>query len=124
MTPMFSPYVVFGVEPTKPEITIDDFSKIDLRVGKIVACEKVPKAKKLLKLQVDLGTETRQIVSGISLYYKPEDLIGHCVIVVTNLKPVKLCGVESKGMLLAASDGNDNLQVAFVDGMAPGSRVR
>ena len=103
---------------------IIDFSKIDLRVGKIVACEKVPKAKKLLKLQVDLGTETRQIVSGISLYYKPEDLIGHCVIVVTNLKPVKLCGVESKGMLLAASDGNDNLQVAFVDGMAPGSRVR
>lgn len=111
-------------EPTKPEITIDDFGKVDLRVGKIVACEKVPKAKKLLKLQVDLGTETRQIVSGISLYYKPEDLIGHCVIVVTNLKPVKLCGVESKGMLLAASDGNDNLQVAFVDGMAPGSRVR
>lgn len=111
-------------KPTKPEITIDDFGKIDLRVGKIVACEKVPKAKKLLKLQVDLGTETRQIVSGISLYYKPEDLIGHCVIVVTNLKPVKLCGVESKGMLLAASDGNDNLQVAFVDGMAPGSRVR
>lgn len=111
-------------EPTKPEITIDDFGKIDLRVGKIVTCEKVPKAKKLLKLQVDLGTETRQIISGISLYYKPEDLIGHCVIVVTNLKPVKLCGVESKGMLLAASDGNDNLQVAFVDGMAPGSRVR
>lgn len=111
-------------EPTKPEIAIDDFGKVDLRVGKIVACEKVPKAKKLLKLQVDLGTETRQIVSGISLYYKPEDLIGHCVIVVTNLKPVKLCGVESKGMLLAASDGNDNLQVAFVDGMAPGSRVR
>ena len=111
-------------EPTKPEISIDDFGKVDLRVGKIVACEKVPKAKKLLKLQVDLGTETRQIVSGISLYYKPEDLIGHCVIVVTNLKPVKLCGVESKGMLLAASDGNDNLQVAFVDGMAPGSRVR
>lgn len=111
-------------EPVKPEITIDDFGKIDLRVGKIVACEKVPKAKKLLKLQVDLGVETCQIVSGISLYYKPEDLIGHCVIVVTNLKPVKLCGVESKGMLLAASDGNDNLQVAFVDGMAPGSRVR
>ena len=111
-------------EPVKPEITSDDCGTIDLRVGKIVACEKVPKAKKLLKLQVDLGVETRQIVSGISLYYKPEDLIGHCVIVVTNLKPVKLCGVESKGMLLAASDGNDNLQVAFVDGMAPGSRVR
>lgn len=111
-------------EPTKPEITIDDFAKSDLRVGKIVACEKVKKAKKLLKLQIDLGTETRQIVSGISLYYKTEDLIGHSVIVVTNLKPVKLCGVESYGMLLAASDGNDNLKVAFVDGMAPGSRVR
>lgn len=111
-------------EPFKDEINIDDFSKNDLRVGKIVACEKVPKAKKLLKIQVDLGTETRQIVSGISLYYKPEDLIGHNVIVVTNLKPVKLCGVESKGMLLAASDGNDHLQVVFVDGMAPGSRVR
>ena len=111
-------------EPFKDEINIDDFGKNDLRVGKIVACEKVPKAKKLLKIQVDLGTETRQIVSGISLYYKPEDLIGHNVIVVTNLKPVKLCGVESKGMLLAASDGNDHLQVVFVDGMAPGSRVR
>lgn len=119
-----APVCPVAQEPVKPEITIDDFGKIDLRVGKIVACEKVPKAKKLLKLQVDLGVETRQIVSGISLYYKPEDLIGHCVIVVTNLKPVKLCGVESKGMLLAASDGNDNLQVAFVDGMAPGSRVR
>ena len=111
-------------EPFKDEINIDDFGKNDLRVGKIVACEKVPKAKKLLKIQVDLGTETRQSVSGISLYYKPEDLIGHNVIVVTNLKPVKLCGVESKGMLLAASDGNDHLQVVFVDGMAPGRRVR
>lgn len=111
-------------EPTKPEISIDDFSKSDLRVGKVVACEKIPKAKKLLKLQIDLGTETRQVVSGISQYYEPQDLIGKSVVVVTNLKPVKLCGVESKGMILAASDGNGNLQVVFVDGMAPGSRVR
>ena len=111
-------------EPTKPEITIDDFGSVDLRVGTILDCEKVPKTSKLFKLQIDLGTEKRQIVSGIAKYYKPEDLIGHNVVVVTNLKPTKLCGVDSAGMLLAASDGNDNLQVVFVDGMAPGSRVR
>ena len=111
-------------EPTKPEISIDDFGTVDLRVGKVVACEKIPKAKKLLKLQIDLGTETRQVVSGISQYYEPQDLVGKSVVVVTNLKPVKLCGVESKGMILAASDGNGNLQVVFADGMAPGSRVR
>lgn len=111
-------------KPTKPEISIDDFGAVDLRVGKIVACEKIPKAKKLLKLQIDLGTETRQVVSGISQYYEPQDLVGKSVVVVTNLKPVKLCGVESKGMILAASDGNGNLQVVFADGMAPGSRVR
>lgn len=111
-------------EPTKPEISIDDFGAVDLRVGKVVACDKIPKAKKLLKLQIDLGTETRQVVSGISQYYEPQDLVGKSVVVVTNLKPVKLCGVESKGMILAASDGNGSLQVVFVDGMAPGSRVR
>lgn len=111
-------------EPTKPEISIDDFGAVDLRVGKVVACDKIPKAKKLLKLQIDLGTETRQVVSGISQYYEPQDLVGKSVVVVTNLKPVKLCGVESKGMILAASDGNGNLQVVFADGMAPGSRVR
>ena len=111
-------------EPTKPEISIDDFGAVDLRVGKVVACDKIPKAKKLLKLQIDLGTETRQVVSGISQYYEPQDLVGKSVVVVTNLKPVKLCGVESKGMILAASDGSGNLQVVFADGMAPGSRVR
>lgn len=111
-------------EPTKPEITADQFGAMDLRVGTILACEKVPKTSKLMRIQIDLGTEQRQIVSGIAKYYKSEDLIGHNVVVVTNLKPTKLCGVESKGMLLAASDGNDNLQVVFVDGMAPGSRVR
>lgn len=111
-------------EPTKPEITIDDFAKCDLRVGKVIACEKIPKAKKLLKFQIDLGTETRQIVSGISQHYAPDDLIGHCVVVVTNLKPVKLCGVESNGMILAALDGADKLQVVSADGMPAGSRVR
>ena len=111
-------------EPTKPEITIDDFSKCDLRVGKVIACEKIPKAKKLLKFQIDLGTETRQIVSGISQHYAPDELIGHCVVVVTNLKPVKLCGVESNGMILAALDGADTLKVVSADGMPAGSRVR
>lgn len=111
-------------EPTKAEITIDDFGKCDFRAGVVVACEKIPKAKKLLKLQIDLGTETRQIVSGISPYYEPQELIGKTVVVVTNLKPVKLCGVESNGMILAASDGAGNLQVVRADGMAPGSRVR
>lgn len=111
-------------EALKAEITIDQFAGTDLRVGKVLACEKVPKTSKLLKIQVDLGMEQRTIVSGISQYYKPEDLVGHCVIVVSNLKPAKLCGIESKGMLLAASDGDGNLQVVFVDGMAPGSRVK
>ena len=111
-------------EPLKPEIDIDTFGKTDLRVGIVLACEKVPKTSKLLKLQIDLGTERRQIVSGIAKYYKPEDMVGKHVIVVTNLKPATLCGVESYGMLLAASDGNDNLQVIFADSMAAGSRVR
>ncbi|MCI1820847.1 MAG: methionine--tRNA ligase [Megasphaera sp.] len=111
-------------EVFKPEIEIDDFGKVDLRVAKVLACEKIPKTSKLLKLSLDLGTEQRIVVSGISQFYKPEDLIGHCIICVTNLKAAKLCGVESKGMLLAASDGDGKLQVAFVDGMAPGSRVR
>ena len=111
-------------EPTKPEISIDDFGAVDLRVGKVVACDKIPKAKKLLKLQIDLGTETRQVVSGISQYYERRPRRQERRRRVTNLKPVKLCGVESKGMILAASDGNGNLQVVFADGMAPGSRVR
>lgn len=111
-------------EPFKSEISIDQFSETDLRVGTILECEKVPKTTKLMRLQIDLGSERRQIISGIAQYYKPGDLIGHQVIIVANLKLAKLCGIESYGMLLAASDGNDNLRVVFVDGMAPGSRVR
>lgn len=118
------PVCTAAKEEIKAEITIDDFSKADLRAGKILACEKVKKSKKLLKIQLDLGMEERQIVSGISSYYTPEELVGHTVIVVTNLKPVTLCGEVSKGMLLAAADGDGKLQVVFVDGMAPGSRVR
>ena len=89
--------------PEVPEITIDDFMKVDLRVATVTACEPVPKANKLLKLQVDLGYEQRQVVSGIAEHYKPEELIGQKVIVVANLKPVKLRGELSQGMILAGS---------------------
>ncbi|MDM5331775.1 methionine--tRNA ligase [Ureibacillus composti] len=101
-------------KPQVPEITIDDFTKIDLRVGTVTACEPVPKADKLLKLQVDLGYEQRQVVSGIAQHYKPEELVGQKVIVVANLKPVKLRGELSQGMILAGS--NDGiLTLATVD---------
>lgn len=97
-----------------PEITIDDFMKIDLRVATVTACEPVPKANKLLKLQVDLGFEQRQVVSGIAEYYKPEELVGKKVIVVANLKPVKLRGELSQGMILAGSQ-DGVLTLATVD---------
>ena len=95
------------------EIGIEDFCKVELRVAEIVACEPVPKAKKLLKLQVDLGFERRQVVSGIAKFYKPEDLIGKKVCLVCNLKPAKLCGVDSYGMLLAS--GEEEVRVVFLD---------
>ena len=88
-----------------PAITIDDFSKVQMKAGKVLSCEKHPKADKLLVFQVDFGAETRQIVSGLAQVYKPEELIGKRVIAVTNLAPVKLRGVESNGMLLTAGDG-------------------
>ena len=86
----------------KPEITIDDFDKVQIQVGEVIKCEPVPKAKKLLVSQIKIGAETRQIVSGIAKYYKPEEMVGKKVAVITNLKPCKLCGVESQGMILAA----------------------
>ena len=99
----------------KQEITIEDFDKIQLRVGEVLKCEPVPKAKKLLVSQIRVGNEIRQIVSGISKYYKPEEMVGKKVAVVTNLKPVKLCGILSEGMILAAMDNEDNLSVLTVD---------
>ncbi|RKQ13844.1 methionine--tRNA ligase [Ureibacillus endophyticus] len=110
--------------PEVPEITIDDFTKIDLRVGTVIACEQVPKADKLLKLQVDLGYEQRQVVSGIAQHYKPDELIGQKVIVVANLKPVKLRGELSQGMILAGShDGI--LKLATVnEELANGAKVK
>jgi methionyl-tRNA synthetase len=116
-------------EKTAPEgvaqIGIEDFAKVELKTAKVVACEPIPKAKKLLKLTLDDGSETPRIVaSGIAKWYTPDDLIGHTVIVVSNLKPAVLCGVESNGMILAADAGEDDVKVIFADGVKPGSKVR
>ena len=97
------------ITPIKEEITIDDFAKLDFRVVKVLECEKVKKADKLLKLTVEIGGETRTVVSGIAKHYKPEDLVGKKVILVANLKPAKLRGIESHGMILAASSDDDSL---------------
>ena len=106
------------------EITIEDFAKIDLRVATVVAAERVPKTDKLIKLQVKIGDEERTIVSGIAQHYEPENLIGKNVIVIANLKPAKLRGIESRGMVLAASDDEGNLVLADAPGIASGSKVK
>lgn len=107
------------------QIGIEDFAKVELKAAKITACEPIPKAKKLLKLTLDDGSGTaRTVASGIAKYYKPEDLIGHTVIVVANLKPAKLCGVESNGMILAADCSEDDIKVLFIDGVPAGSKIR
>ncbi|MCH5188605.1 MAG: methionine--tRNA ligase, partial [Oscillospiraceae bacterium] len=108
----------------KPEIDIDAFAASELRVAKVIECEKIKKSKKLLKLQVDLGYEKRQVVSGIAEYYKPEEMVGKKVIVVVNLKPVKLCGEESRGMILCASEGDKLCTVTPEIDMPLGSEVR
>ena len=106
------------------EVTIDDFAKLQFKVGTIVKCEPHPKADRLLVEQVDLGGEVRQIVSGIAKHYKPEELIGKQVVVVTNLKPVKLRGVESNGMILCATDDKDLSFVTVAKEMPNGVTVR
>lgn len=106
------------IEPIKPEIEFGDFEKLDLRVAKVVAAEKVEKADKLLKLTVKLGNEERTVVSGIAKFYKPEELVGKNVVMVANLKPVKLRGIMSNGMILAVAT-DDNLNVLAVDDEFP-----
>lgn len=113
-----------ATSPVKPEIVFDDFAKIDLKVGTIVAAEKVEKADKLLKLQVDLGFETRTIVSGIAMHFAPADIVGKQVTVVCNLAPRKMRGIESNGMILMAEDANGKLHfVNPEDQINPGSGV-
>ena len=107
------------------KIGIDDFAKVDLRVAKITACEPVKKAKKLLKLTLDDGAGTRTVASGIAKFYTPEELTGKKVILVSNLKPAVLCGIESQGMILAADCGEDSVKVVFMDDDVPcGAKVR
>ncbi len=107
-----------------PLISIEDFMKIQLKTGKVVAAEAVPKSKKLLKLQVDIGIETRQIVAGIATKYTPEEIIGKLVIIVANLKPAKLMGVESQGMVLAAGDKEVEGLLSVVTSVEPGTKVK
>ncbi|GBF11414.1 methionine--tRNA ligase [Tepidibacillus sp. HK-1] len=106
------------------QITIDDFSKVELQVAEVIEAEKIPNADKLLKIQLDLGYEKRQVVSGIAKYYQPEDLVGKKVICVTNLKPVKLRGEESKGMILAASQGDQLVLATVSDDIPNGAKVK
>ncbi len=112
--------------PASPtaQISIEDFAKVELRVGKVLAAERVPKSSKLLKLQVDLGTETRQIVAGIGTKYEPDALIGRLVAVVANLKPAKLMGIESQGMILAAGDKEVTALLGYVEPVQPGMRIK
>lgn len=113
-----------GKKDAPREITIEDFAKIDLRTAKVLQAERVKGADKLLKLQLEMGEETRQVVSGIAQWYTPEELVGKTVVVVANLKPVKLRGEESNGMILAASKGDRLTLVTLEDEMDTGTQVR
>jgi methionyl-tRNA synthetase len=115
-----------GATPAEDtRISIDEFMKVELRVAKVLEAEAVPKSKKLVKLKVDVGTEQRTIVAGIAEAYQPEQLVGRTIAIVFNLKPAKLMGVESNGMVLAASvDGGKPILVAFDQEVPPGARVR
>ena len=107
------------------KITIDDFMKVDLRTAKVLAAEKVPNSKKLIKLSIDVGTEQRTLVAGIAEAYEPEQLVGRTIVMVFNLKPAKLMGIESNGMVLAASpEGGKPTLVGFSSDVPPGVRVR
>ena len=107
------------------KISIDDFMKVDLRVAKVLTAEKVPNSRKLVKLSIDVGTEQRTLVAGIAEAYEPEQLVGRTIVMVFNLKPAKLMGIESNGMVLAASpDGGKPTLVGFDQEVAAGTRVR
>ncbi len=113
------------VQPQGEEIDFDDFMKVDIRVAKVTECEKVKKSKKLLRLQLDDGMGGRQVVSGIAQWYTPEELIGKKVMVIVNLKPAKLCGVESNGMICAADAPDGSAKVVFPDQSLPcGAKIR
>ncbi|MCI9273412.1 MAG: methionine--tRNA ligase [Clostridiales bacterium] len=110
--------------PGVAQIGIEDFAKVELRVAEVVACEPVKRAKKLLKLTLNDGEGTRTVASGIAKYYQPEELVGKRIVLVSNLKPAVLCGVESQGMILAADCPGDEVKVIFVDGIPAGCKIR
>jgi methionyl-tRNA synthetase len=113
------------IPEAKPLITLDDFKKVEMKLAKVVAAERVPKSEKLLKIQVEIGTEKRQVVAGIAQHYKPEDLVGKLIVVVANLQPAKLMGQESQGMLLAATDSTGKLAVLTVaDSLESGAPIK
>lgn len=114
-----------ALTPAVPaQITIDEFMKIQLKTAKVLSAERVPKSEKLLKLQVSIGTEQRQIVAGIGKKYEPESLIGKTIIIVANLKPAKLMGIESQGMVLAAGDSEVRGLATILEEVDPGTKVK
>ena len=120
-----TPAAAVSASPEAVRISIDDFMKVELRTAKVLAAERVPRSNKLLKLQVDAGTEQRTLVAGIAEAYEPDVLVGKTVVIVFNLKPAKLMGIESNGMVLAASpDGGKPTVVSFEQPPPPGTRVR
>ncbi len=110
--------------PTPPQITIDEFMKIQLKTAKVLSAERVPKSEKLIKLQVSLGTEQRQIVAGIGKKYEPDALVGKTIVIVANLKPAKLMGIESQGMVLAAGDADVRGLLTILEEVDPGTKVK
>ena len=110
--------------PAPLQITIDEFIKIQLKTAKVLSAERVPKSEKLIKLQVSLGTEQRQIVAGIGKKYEPETLVGKTIVIVANLKPAKLMGIESQGMVLAAGDTEVRGLATILEDVEPGTKVK
>jgi len=112
------------MDENPPEISFDEFKRLDLRIGKVINAEKIEKSKKLLRLEIDVGDEVRQVVAGIAEYYKPEDLVGKLVPILVNMKPAKLMGVESRGMILAADVDGEPVLLYPDKKVEPGTKIR
>jgi methionyl-tRNA synthetase len=123
-TPFTSTPSAPQVPPATPQITIDEFMKVQLKTAKVLSAERVPKSEKLIKLQVSVGTEQRQIVAGIGKKYEPDALIGKTIVIVANLKPAKLMGIESQGMVLAAGDADVRGLLTVLEEVDPGTKVK
>ncbi len=119
-----TPGLVAPQAAASDQITIDEFQKIQLKTAKVLSAERIPKSERLIKLQVSLGTEQRQIVAGIGNKYEPEALIGKTIVIVANLKPAKLMGIESQGMILAAGDREVHGIATFLEDVEPGTKVK